>query len=102
MNYIVNLPTGTEITLGLPYGSVVYKHGDIVPESYITKSFPQYFSPLGEVINSIVKPQPVDDIIRKIKESIIKESNKEDKPKESKPTEFKKSGRPPKKGFSKG
>ena len=40
--YIVNAPLG-EITIGLSYNTIVFKNGEIVKESDITRTFPDFF-----------------------------------------------------------
>lgn len=89
MQYIVNLQRGTEITLGLPYGTVTLTHGQVIPESIITKSYPELFIAIPDTVQEVA---PVDAIIEKIKEQLNSSQNDNPAPK--------KAGRPPKSGFS--
>lgn len=45
MKYKVVAPHG-EISIGLPYGTVTFKHGEIVDNSFAVQQFPEYFIPV--------------------------------------------------------
>ena len=46
--YMVDAPQG-EITIGMQYGSVSFKNGQVMPESSMVKMYPQYFKEIPAV-----------------------------------------------------
>lgn len=71
MNYTLFVPDGKpEITLGLPFGSVTLKNGQIVPGSVITQTYPHMFKPIEEEIK-ITNPE-----IKVVKEIAVSEEPK--------------------------
>lgn len=62
MNYKVNTPNHKSITFGLKYGSVTLNHGDIVPDSEMIRSFPDYFIPIKE--QKIKKEELVSETVK--------------------------------------
>lgn len=62
MNYILHAPNNGEINFGLRHGSVTLKHGAIVPESDLTRAYPEFFRPMPEDTNVVSVTETVDKV----------------------------------------
>ena len=97
MKYKVYAPKGKgDLTFGLGYTMLTFKHGDVIEDEQIANMFPEFFIPMPETNISLL-PEEVKEVVQ--------EAIKKTEPKLAKtttPTTPKQKGRPPKQAFSKG
>lgn len=89
MKFKVNAPHG-EITIGMRFGAVTFKNGQIVDQSEATQLFPEYFIPVKS------------ETVLKKDTNVIQNETVEQHVKTEQPTEKRKAGRPKKIPFAKG
>ena len=60
--YVTTIPFGRkDITLGMPFGQVILRDGDIVYDSFIVAQYPQYFKKIPDNFNTetkVLEPAP--------------------------------------------
>ena len=83
MNYIVKTPSGKDVHIGLRHGSITLHNDQIVPESEMTRTFPEFFVAIPPVLNPVeLKPvelKPVEQLL--VEYEIAIEKKKAGRPK---------------------
>lgn len=70
--YRLVVPSGhEEITIGMQYGSVTFKNGQVMPDSEIVRLYPQYFFAIPEAEPVVIVKEELVEKIEKVIEQPI-------------------------------